>query len=279
MADPAAPAPARRFADLATRTFFAGLFALIAAAGIWFGGVWSAGFAVAVGAVMVWEWRRISLGTRGGPDMAAIQVAAVAGTAVLAWLGAPEAALLFLVSVSVFGWFADRWLERPGGWSLIGALYIGFGLGLFVLLRETPEVGLGVILWLVLIVVATDIGAYFAGRLFGGPKLWKRVSPGKTWSGAIGGVVFAMVAAGCFRLGAGEPLTGAGLVIAAVLSAISQCGDLAESAYKRRFGVKDSGRILPGHGGLLDRLDGLIAATIVLGLLSVLRPEDPVWAW
>ena len=150
---------------------------------------------------------------------------------------------------------------------------------MFVLLREVPDRGLSIIVWLVLIVIATDVGAYFAGRLIGGPKLWRRVSPGKTWAGAVGGVLMAVFAASMFHIGANEPVTFASVVAAAALSAISQAGDLGESAYKRKFGVKDSGRILPGHGGLLDRLDGLLAATIALGLITMARPHDPVWLW
>ena len=190
-----------------------------------------------------------------------------------------DAVLAFLFALAAVGWLADRYFDRPGFWSFIGAIYIGLGLCLFIFLRETPEQGLGAVVWLALVVIATDIGAYFAGRLIGGPKLWPRVSPGKTWSGAVGGVAAAVFVAALFRIGAGETPTGLSALAAAVLSAVSQGGDLAESAYKRKFGVKDSGRILPGHGGLLDRLDGLLAATIVLGMIALTRPNDPVWAW
>lgn len=268
----------RPFADLAKRAVFAALFATVAFAAIWFGGGWSLGFAALAGALMVREWRRISL-QKIGLDIASVQVAAVAGAVVLAWLGQPIWAFIFLLSIAGAGWIGDQFLGRDGFWSFVGTIYIGLGAGLFLMLRELPEQGFAAVLWLLLIVVTTDVGAYFAGRLMGGPKLWPRVSPGKTWSGAIGGAALAVFAAVMFKIGAGAAISWASMLIALVLSAVSQMGDLAESAYKRKFGVKDSGRALPGHGGVLDRLDGLLAATLVLGLLALARPEDPVWAW
>ena len=117
---------------------------------------------------------------------------------------------------------------------------------------------------------ATDIGGYFAGRGIGGRKLWPSVSPNKTWAGAIGGLVASLVVAGgfaAFGLGKGGPM----LVLAACLSIASQFGDLFESAVKRRFGVKDSSHIIPGHGGLMDRLDGYVAAIVLAAIFGVLR--------
>jgi phosphatidate cytidylyltransferase len=120
------------------------------------------------------------------------------------------------------------------------------------------------------VVWVTDIGGYFAGRGIGGPKLWPRVSPNKTWAGAIGGFAASlMVATGfaVFGLGRMGPL----LVLGAALSIVSQLGDLFESAVKRRFGVKDSSQIIPGHGGLLDRLDGFVAAVVLAAIFGFLR--------
>jgi phosphatidate cytidylyltransferase len=121
-----------------------------------------------------------------------------------------------------------------------------------------------------LVVWVTDIGGYFAGRGIGGPKLWPRVSPKKTWAGAIGGFAASLVVAVGFAvLGLGK--TSALLFLAALFSIVSQLGDLFESAVKRRFGVKDSSQLIPGHGGLLDRLDGLVAAVVVAAIFGVLR--------
>jgi phosphatidate cytidylyltransferase len=120
------------------------------------------------------------------------------------------------------------------------------------------------------VVWCTDIGGYFAGRTIGGPKLWPRVSPNKTWAGAAGGFVLSLLVAAGFAMngfGRMAPL----LLIAAALSVASQLGDLFESAVKRRFGVKDSSHIIPGHGGLMDRLDGYVAAVVLAAILGILR--------
>jgi phosphatidate cytidylyltransferase len=123
---------------------------------------------------------------------------------------------------------------------------------------------------ILLVVWVTDIGGYFAGRGIGGPKLWPRVSPKKTWAGAVGGVAASLLVAEAFvAFGLGE--TGPTLLLGAVLSIVSQLGDLFESAVKRRFGVKDSSHIIPGHGGLLDRLDGYVAAVVLAAIFGFLR--------
>ncbi len=134
----------------------------------------------------------------------------------------------------------------------------------------TPFTGSLALVLVLLVVWVTDIGGYFAGRGIGGPKLWPRVSPKKTWAGAIGGFVASLaVASGFAALNFGKmvPL----LALAAFLSVISQLGDLFKSAVKRRFGVKDSSQIIPGHGGLLDRLDGFVAAIAMAAILGFLR--------
>ena len=131
---------------------------------------------------------------------------------------------------------------------------------------------------ILLVVWVTDIGGYFAGRGIGGPKLWPRVSPKKTWAGAVGGFAASLaVAAGFVVIGFAEVEPPQGLelgpvlLLGASLSIISQLGDLFESAVKRRFGVKDSSQLIPGHGGLLDRLDGFVAAVIAAAIFGLLR--------
>jgi phosphatidate cytidylyltransferase len=151
----------------------------------------------------------------------------------------------------------------------------GFGYGAAaqiasILMRFDSAKGLSALILILLVVWATDIGGYFAGRSIGGRKLWPRISPNKTWAGAIGGFAASIVVAAgfvAFRLGETVPL----LVLASVLSIASQLGDLFESAVKRRFGVKDSSRIIPGHGGVLDRLDGFVAAVVLAAIFGLLR--------
>lgn len=161
-------------------------------------------------------------------------------------------------------------------WALAGVLYAGALAGALTLLRLDGPDGIIAIAWLLAVVWTTDIAAYFCGRLIGGPKLWRRVSPNKTWSGAIGGAVFAVLAGMATVRIAGfqSYLLAAPAALAA--SVCSQAGDLFESAMKRHFGVKDSSRLIPGHGGLMDRLDGLVAAAVLACLIGLLRnPASP----
>jgi phosphatidate cytidylyltransferase len=154
-------------------------------------------------------------------------------------------------------------------WTGLGLLYVALPCAAFVALRQAGAFGWAAILFVILVVSATDTAAYFGGRSFGGPKLWPHVSPNKTWSGAVSGLLAAMIVGGLFASllsGAGNALIGA--LIAAPLSVAAQAGDLLESAVKRRFGVKDSGRIIPGHGGVLDRIDGLFGAATLSWLIA-----------
>ncbi len=165
---------------------------------------------------------------------------------------------------------ADRRL-----WTGAGALYAGAAMVAPALLRASPTQGLAAMLWLYAIVWGTDIGAYFGGRLIGGPKLWPAISPGKTWSGALVGALVSTVLAwlvAALSVPGGvkaAPLLALGLAA----SALSQIGDLFESGMKRRAGVKDSSRLIPGHGGLMDRLDGFIVAAAFAAAVAWARSE------
>ena len=140
-----------------------------------------------------------------------------------------------------------------------------------LILRRDPEFGLSAILFLFAIVWATDIVAYFAGRTFGGPKLWAAVSPKKTWSGAIGGTLGA-IAAGLVTVKLmGVTLAPMLIVVAFGLSVVAQAGDLLESAVKRYFGAKDASQLIPGHGGLMDRLDGFLTAAAAAAMVGLIR--------
>jgi phosphatidate cytidylyltransferase len=156
------------------------------------------------------------------------------------------------------------------GWTAIGFGYAAAAQLASVLVRLDQFWGFVALILILLVVWVTDIGGYFAGRGIGGPKLWPRVSPNKTWAGAVGGFAASLVVAAGFAVfGLGR--TGPLLVLGAALSIVSQLGDLFESAVKRRFGVKDSSQIIPGHGGLLDRLDGFVAAVVLAAIFGFLR--------
>jgi phosphatidate cytidylyltransferase len=155
-------------------------------------------------------------------------------------------------------------------WVATGFFYAAAAQIASVLMRLDPIWGFPALIMILLVVWVTDSGGYFAGRGIGGPKLWPRVSPKKTWAGAIGGFAASLVVAGGFAaFGGGK--TGPILLLGAALSIVSQLGDLFESAVKRRFGVKDSSHIIPGHGGLMDRLDGFVAAVVMAAIFGLLR--------
>jgi phosphatidate cytidylyltransferase len=156
-------------------------------------------------------------------------------------------------------------------WSAGGIAYAGAVLLAPVVLRRDPELGLRAIIFLFAVVWATDILGYFIGRAIGGPKLAPGISPNKTWSGAIGGAFGALAAALAVTQVAGAAVLVPEACVALVLSVVAQAGDLFESLIKRRFGVKDAGHMIPGHGGLMDRLDGFLAAAGVAALVGLMR--------
>ena len=163
-----------------------------------------------------------------------------------------------------------------GPWRGAGVVLVGIGGFALIWLRCMTGAGAASLLFVVLAVWASDSTAYLAGRALGGPKLAPRISPGKTWSGAVGGLSGAMIAGAVvasLTTPSGDPGLVArllrGLLFGGLIGIAAQAGDLGESALKRRYGVKDSGRLIPGHGGLLDRLDGLMTAAPVAALLSL----------
>jgi phosphatidate cytidylyltransferase len=155
-------------------------------------------------------------------------------------------------------------------WLTAGVVYAGAAAFCPIVLRADVDYGLVAIFFLFAVVWTTDIAAYFVGRIFGGPKLWPAVSPKKTWSGALGGLAGAIIAA--FVVASFAALSHrAAIVLAVLLSVASQAGDLFESHLKRRFGVKDASHIIPGHGGVMDRLDGFIFAAALATLIGFAR--------
>jgi phosphatidate cytidylyltransferase len=262
------------FADLGPRMASA---AVLVAAAVWtlsVGGDVFALFWTLAGFAINWEWQ----GLVGGERRLARVVlggAAVAAAAAFARTGLMGMAVFELgLLAAAAGLLAG---EGRRLWAFAGVVYAGAPVAAVCLLREIPGQGALAIAWLFAVVWGTDIFAYFGGRLIGGPKLWPRVSAGKTWSGTLTGLVLgALLGFGLVWVGGGARPGWAAIALGLVASALSQIGDLAESAFKRRFGVKDSSQLIPGHGGVMDRLDGFIFAAVFAALVGSARAAaDP----
>ncbi len=226
--------------------------------------------------LFLWEWFTIT-GTQAKSPSSLTGFTTLFAIGVLTVAGHPDLGLGAMVAGALIAYALDGF-SKAGRWAIEGILYSGLALFSLLVLREGSN-GLLVAFFLLFVVWATDIFAYFTGRALGGPKLWPRVSPKKTWSGAIGGLVLATVfgAGVAFVANAQDLMLWA--LLAAGLSVVSQAGDLLESAIKRRFDVKDSSKLIPGHGGIMDRIDGLVAAAIfavLIGLVAGGSLADPI---
>lgn len=258
---------------LGARIASAAVLAPPALAALYFGSPYSDILILIVAALAAWEWARICRGPRLGPAGWLAVLAVLAGTAAGA-LGRYDVAgwviaLGAMAALSSAGWergAAPGARAGPGAaaWLSVGVGYLGAACLALLWLRADPVQGRWIVFWLVIAVWGTDIGGYFVGRAVGGPRLAPRISPGKTWSGLLGGMAFAgLLGAAAAALAGEDALRWGGLGVA--LAVVAQLGDLFESGLKRRFGVKDSSRLIPGHGGLLDRIDGALAGAIVIG--------------
>ncbi len=224
---------------------------------VWLGGAAFAALIVAVALLMCWEWDRLT-GGDGRSWTVFLLGAIVVAVCVLAAVGWPEVALAVALAGALAVALIARLVARPPGWALLGVPYIVLPCVAVIWLRGVA--GFEVVIWLLAVVWATDSGAYVFGRAIGGPKLAPRISPKKTWAGLIGGMTVAAAAGWLLALAfaIGQPTLLA--IAAAVLAVVGQAGDLTESAIKRHFQVKDSSNLIPGHGGVLDRVDGLLFA-------------------
>jgi phosphatidate cytidylyltransferase len=261
---------------LKVRVISAVVLGLVALLLTWLGGPWFRLLVALGSAAVFYEWWGI-VSPRAAPPLRAAFIALFAVLLALLLLGSGASTLWLALAVAVLLAALAAAAVRSAGWVPGGIAYAVAPAIALALLRDVGTAGLTAILYLFAIVWATDIFAYFAGRRFGGPKLAPAISPGKTWSGALGGTVGGIIAGLAVTLAAGSGRLVLFAVLALVLSVVSQVGDLFESFLKRRFGVKDSGRLVPGHGGFMDRVDGLIAAAIALYLAGALAggAENP----
>ena len=230
---------------------------------------------VAVISLAAWEWRRLCGPWSVGPS-AVLFIATPAGVAV-AFVAGPALALIVVGALALLGFLlAQPGPRRASGWVGVGTLYLALPALAITVLRDGSEGDLQV-LWLLVVVWATDIGAYAAGRLIGGPKLAPKLSPNKTQAGLAGGVALATALGAAMGWTLAATPSVLPVLAAAALALVAQGGDLFESAVKRRFGVKDAGHIIPGHGGVLDRIDGLLGAAPVLAIIVWLTNGEAIW--
>jgi phosphatidate cytidylyltransferase len=231
--------------------------------------------AIAAGGIL-WEWTSL-VARSADPRILVPGLTVLLAGMVLAGLDRPEAALgMIAIGALLAGLVAAPGPRgypstRAAAWAAGGVVYAGAMLLGPALLRRDAEWGLTALLFLFATVWITDTFAFFCGRAIGGPLLWPSVSPRKTWSGALSGLVGGVAAGVAVAYASGVAKLGIVGVMALLLSVLAQAGDLFESAVKRRFGVKDASRLIPGHGGLMDRLDGFLVAAIAALLIGILR--------
>ena len=260
--------------SLRTRVVSGVILAPLALGLVWLGGWYFTGLVIVAGVLMVREWDLLCAGTGKGINVPVLMIT-IASACYLAGTEDWQIALL----VGLGGTVVASLLNLKAGplWTTLGAIYILVPIISLIWLRNDSQWGLLTIVWMLLCVWATDTGAYFSGKAIGGPKMAPRISPNKTWAGLIGGILAAAIvsiAVGVFA-GAGSILTLA--VAGGLVAIIGQIGDVCESSVKRKFGVKDSGNIIPGHGGLFDRLDSLLFVSVVVAVSNQITGKAVVW--
>jgi len=233
----------------------------------WSGPLSFAFLAGAVALILLWEWGHLTSGHgfTHAQIFAGVFLIAAAAVTVSGWFIAGFAAVIagsaiaFLLSSDERRWVAA-----------VGTLYAGLPAVALIWFRSDIRLGLESLVFLLVVVWATDIGAFLAGRVIGGPKLWTKVSPNKTWAGLLGGVTAAAVLGSAYVASLGGGTSARTIALAGFLAVVSQAGDLFESGLKRAHGVKDSSNLIPGHGGFMDRVDGLVFAAVVAAAYALL---------
>jgi phosphatidate cytidylyltransferase len=242
---------------------------------LWLGGWWFAALMLIAGWLMSFEWSRMS---GGGIDIGlVIYGITLAALVFFTETFRTQEAFLALGCGLVAMGAAAVLAKRRIVWALAGLVYIGIPVLALVWLRLLPSYGFTFVLWVLCVVWAADSAAFFTGSALGGPKLAPTVSPNKTWSGAVGGLVGASLVGLGFGLYVGVPIPTA-MVASAFVGLWAELGDLQESWIKRRLNIKDTSNLIPGHGGVLDRLDSLMFAAPVVCLMIVL-PQYTDFPW
>ena len=263
--------PASRQGGLRLRLISAAVLIPLALAAIYLGG-WLLVLFVALGAVLLAnEWDRLCGGDGLRGSVGIVHAGVVLAAALLSGAALYGAALALAAVGAVGVAVISIQFERRAAWPAAGVIYLSLPIIALIWLRGETEAGRASLLWLFVLVWATDTGALAVGRSLGGPRLAPRISPNKTWSGAIGGLACAAAVGALVAWLTGDAAIALLVGLSVGLSLVSQAGDLVESAVKRHYGVKDSGSLIPGHGGILDRVDGLLLAAPAMAAVAILN--------
>ena len=292
MAQPASPSGG--LSNLQKRILSAAVLLPVVIAAIWLGHPYFTMLVAIFSAAMAWEFTSVAAHERVGGQTSPVPAPSVRGWRVLAALGIATA-LLAVVSVGFGRPDIPLWIIVAVGaiaagavalavnrgralWFSLGVVYVAIPAAALVVIRSDPTFGMASLVWIIALVVAADTGGYLVGRTVGGPKLAPRISPNKTWSGLAGAVVGAALAGLCTAFILNHTNVWMLTLISAGIGLLEQGGDLVESAFKRHFGVKDTSQIIPGHGGVLDRVDGLLAVAVAVLVIN-LWAGGSVLAW
>ncbi len=265
IADTAPPADGNR---LRQRVASALVLVPVALAAAYLGGPpWNALVGV-MGTLMAWEWARLCNGGRlSRVGLATMAIAPIVVAVGAVW-GVVHGLAVIGAGTLLVGLGARLESAASPSWLAGGIAYVGMPCLALGWIRAMPDDGLLTLLWVLGLVWATDTGAYLAGRKIGGPRLAPRISPNKTWAGLFGGMAGAAVVSLAVSMFVADTSPWIVMSLGAALAVVEQAGDLFESAVKRRFGVKDSSNLIPGHGGVLDRVDGLLSVSLAVAALS-----------
>ena len=261
-----------KWGDLGVRTASALVLIPAVIACAWFGGIWFKGFVLLLGGLIAHEWASM-VHPRNFAQYTLHMGAALSG-AVLPDSAGVGIALLVILGLALVSIFMAR-KEDPDSskWRYLGIFYVGFPALALILLRADSHYGFAAILWVFLVVWSADTVAYFAGRIIGGPRLAPAISPKKTWAGLGGAVAGSALISFIFAWVTQLDGVWTLAIIAGCLAFVEQAGDLFESSLKRFHGVKDASKLIPGHGGVIDRVDGLIAVAVAAALIGVFHEQ------
>lgn len=282
---PQADAPGSGLSNLQKRLISAAVLLPLVVAAIYFGHPWFTLLIAVFAGAAAWEWARIVANRKVAGQVTPVPTAPIDRWGLAATLGVATTVLavgvagfvgyagLALIAVAVGGvaTFASGVFRdtKLAAWNLLGIFYVPVPAMALVLVRNDTAWGMATLLWIIGLVVAADTGGYIAGRSIGGPKLAPRISPNKTWAGLGGAVAGAAIIGLLTGFIVNHTNVWLLVLLSAVLGIVEQAGDLVESALKRHFGVKDASHIIPGHGGVLDRVDGLLAVALAVLVIGI----------